>query len=36
VQSIQQFFDLTEARYQQAIDSGTPCTPDTPVAVPPA
>lgn len=36
VQSIQQFFDLTKARYQQAVDSGTPCTPDTPVAVPPA
>ncbi len=36
VQAIQQFFDLTKARYQQAIDSGTPCTPDTPVAVPPA
>ncbi len=36
VQAIQHFFDLTKARYQQAVDSGTPCTPDTPLAVPPA
>jgi mono/diheme cytochrome c family protein len=36
VQAVQQFFDLTYARYEESIASGTPCAPDTPVEVPPA